>query len=75
MKLLIKNNLTAIEPVDLKGSGGTGFIEFVKVFKHSFGGDNIELEKDIEETSFSESTAHYGTVRDLNETSTREKIL
>jgi hypothetical protein len=33
MTLLIKNNLTIIYPVELKGSGGTGIIEFIKILK------------------------------------------
>jgi hypothetical protein len=35
MVLLLKNNLTVLHPVDIKGSGGTGLIEFVKILKKS----------------------------------------
>ena len=31
IKVLIKNNLTVIEEVDLKAEVGTGLIEFIKV--------------------------------------------
>jgi hypothetical protein len=41
MTLLIKNNLTTIYTVDVKGSGGSGLIEFVKVAKKS---ENINSE-------------------------------
>jgi hypothetical protein len=33
MKLLLKNNLTVFHPVELKGSGGTGVFEVLKVLK------------------------------------------
>ena len=35
MTLLIKNNLTILYPIELKGSGGTGIVEFVKIIKKS----------------------------------------
>lgn len=33
MTLLIKNDLTILYPLELRGSSGTGIIEFVHVFK------------------------------------------
>jgi hypothetical protein len=33
MKLIIKNNLTQIQSVDLKGKSGSGFLEIIKVLK------------------------------------------
>lgn len=33
MKLLLKNNLTVFHPVELRGSGGTGVFEVLKVVK------------------------------------------
>lgn len=40
MVLLLKNNLTVLHPVEIKGSGGTGMIEFVKILKKSKHSDN-----------------------------------
>lgn len=36
MTLLLKNNLCVLQAVNLKGSGGTGLIEVVKVLKKSY---------------------------------------
>jgi hypothetical protein len=33
MKLLLKNNLTQIHAIDLKGKSGSGFLEVIKVLK------------------------------------------
>ena len=33
MKLLLKNNLTVIHAIDVKGKSGSGFLEVVKVLK------------------------------------------
>jgi hypothetical protein len=33
MKLILKNNLTFIHALDLKGKAGTGFLEVVKILK------------------------------------------
>jgi hypothetical protein len=33
MKLIIKNNLTLIHAIDVKGKSGTGFLEVVKILK------------------------------------------
>ena len=33
MKLILKNNLTFIHAIDLKGRSGTGFLEVVKILK------------------------------------------
>lgn len=43
MKLLLKNNLTLLHSIDLKGAGGTGLLEVVKVLKKSpFSGGNAD---------------------------------
>ena len=36
MTLLLKNNLCVLQAVNLKGNGGTGLIEIVKVLKKSY---------------------------------------
>jgi hypothetical protein len=33
MKLVLKNNLTFIHSLDLRGKSGTGFLEVVKILK------------------------------------------
>ena len=33
MKLILKNNLTFIHSLDLKGKSGTGFLEVIKILK------------------------------------------
>lgn len=33
MKLMLKNNLTQLHAIDVKGCGGTGLLEIVKVLK------------------------------------------
>lgn len=33
MKLILKNNLTQIHAIDLKGKSGSGFLEVIKVLK------------------------------------------
>jgi len=33
MKLILKNNLTVLHAIDIKGKSGSGFLEVVKVLK------------------------------------------
>jgi len=40
MKLLIKNNFTLMQAVDLRGSGGTGLLDIVGLFKRASGSDH-----------------------------------
>jgi hypothetical protein len=35
MKLILKNNLTLIHAIDVKGRSGTGFLEIAKVLKRA----------------------------------------
>ncbi len=40
MKLLVKNNHTVLQTVDVRGSSGTGLVEVVAVYKRSSGSDH-----------------------------------
>mmetsp|Transcript_29356 Transcript_29356/g.44268 ORF Transcript_29356/g.44268 Transcript_29356/m.44268 type:complete len:150 (-) Transcript_29356:5587-6036(-) len=48
MSLLLKNNVTLLESVELKGRGGTGYLEVFDIMKASF--DAPELSESVAKT-------------------------